>query len=133
MTHTTPLTASPEFLASIGIDPVRFCRWREEFTVCDRAGGEWSGVLREYMRHYLRYLRHPSTPPPDIDPDFDRDAALLVLASEGGLTHAATECVIQHNERCCEEEETELRYFGHFMPSGLALSYVERMLNKIAG
>ena len=127
-----PSTASPELLASIGLDPVRFCRWREEFTFCDRAATdgdvhEWASVLREYM-HHLRFLRRPST---TIDPDFDRDAALLLLASEGGLTRAAAENVVRYRERLWDEDaEEEKRYFGHFMASQLAMSYVEGMLNE---
>ena len=106
-----------------------------EFTVCDTATTgdmtEWMSVLREYMWHYLRLVRPTSTAHPDVDPDIDRDAALLLLVSEGGLTLAAAEDVVRRLERLWDEEKTahEKRlYFGHFMASQLAMSYVEQML-----
>jgi hypothetical protein len=134
-----PSTASPVFIESIGLDPVRFCKWRADFTACDRATNNsvnvWSGILQEYMCHYLYFIRPPLTSTlPHLDPDFDRDAALLLLASEGGLTHAAAENIVRHQERFWDDYDhdhqgrNEHYYFGHFMPYQLAMAYVENML-----
>ena len=122
-----PSSATPEFLESIGIEPTRFCNWRQMFTTCDNATSAdvntWSGVFRTYLDHYLWDLRHATQH--NGDTSEDRDAEIWYLTTFGGLTSDAVEEILEYRERM----------FGSFacpelLASQVAVPYIENKLYK---